>query len=63
MNQTMYWWDFDNHGIIVESNNKKYPIVKIFEFNENADFAITQAEELISDLKAGRVNVKEVFLK
>lgn len=55
-----YWWEFKGENkIIVESDNDNFPIVKVFEYIEDAESAITLAEKLIQDLKSGRKNPRK----
>ena len=64
MKQFYYWWDFlwegkSLHKLQVESTDPKFRN-RVFEFSDNASTAIEQAEKLIDDLKAGRVDGHKV---
>jgi hypothetical protein len=66
MKKINFWWDMEslNHDkkpdvVIIESNDKKYPLVAIFNIEGYyADKEIAQAEEIIEKLNTGMLNYK-----
>lgn len=56
-----YWWEFgSDNTIIVESDDNRFPIITTFKYFKNADAAISEAQSLINDLNAGRINPRKV---
>ncbi len=64
-----YWWDMEDHNgkphIIVESNDDRFPVVGRFQYDPDskdaAEPAIKDADKLIEDLKAGRVDPRKLY--
>lgn len=56
-----FWWDYtkDTGAIVVESSHPKYPVLAMFDIGEDASPQIEMAQKLISDLRAGRVTLKQ----
>lgn len=66
MRKPSFWWDFAGVGeIIVECDDNRYPVVGRFWYDvsdttgQSGQEAIERANRLISDLTAGRVNLKD----
>lgn len=55
-----FWLDFNKNGIVVESDDKEYPIIAFYPtvIGRFCDDEIKEAESLISDLNAGRKNYR-----
>lgn len=58
-----YWWDFQHISdkemhVIVESDDDRFPVLATFKSQTEKD--ITDAEDLIADLKAGRADPREL---
>ena len=62
-----FWWDFRGKNadeLIIESDIDDYPVVTSTPIKgEQADKEIEWAEKLISDLKAGRITMKQAMRK
>lgn len=60
-----FWWSFSEHGNFIEvyaKHNGQYIKIHSFAHPENvADRAIQQAQNLISDLESGRLNLKTLL--
>jgi len=58
-----YWWDFRDSYIIVESDHDEFPLLAKWYFfnNQEAGHLIDCAEELISDLTAGRTDPRKLY--
>jgi len=58
-----FWWDFvtDTSAIIVESDIEDRPLIaEYIIYNDNAMPQIALAEQLINDLNAGRISLKNL---
>lgn len=55
-----FWWDFYNNAryIVIESSNKKYPILVCWKIRGNSDTLIKKAEKIIEDLESGRTTIR-----
>ena len=58
-----FWWDFtpDTSHIILESDDSKFPILAKWRIENDASEIIEKIEDIISDLKAGRKSMKDVY--
>ena len=60
-----YWWDFSRPGelpVKVQSNYGAFPDpIATFDGGGDTEVAIEQAEQLISDMRAGRKNPRNPF--
>jgi hypothetical protein len=57
-----FWWDFteDLKHVIVESDSLQFPIVGKFKIaGKLADPEIKKATDLMDDLRAGRISMKQ----
>lgn len=56
-----FWWDFtiNTDAIIVESDEPQYPVLAKWAIGKDAMPQIEMAEKLISDLRAGRISLKQ----
>ena len=60
-----YWWDFRDSSIVIESDYDEFPLLAKWYFfnNQEAEHLINYAEEVISDLIAGRADPRKMYKK